>query len=488
MNKRIEKSKAKILPRKYIPPKKDKKTESNEKTEEINRILALLDLDKDNDEIKSNEKDVLQIDNNNLKNQDKKIIFSEKEKKESIRTGVEVNSNSSLDSLDDFDNILSNSNLKKEEKKEESNPNKNIKNDTNQINSSKDKIIKNIPEDIELIENFIIKDIIGDGNCFYRSLCYFYRENQDEYNEFRELIVKYIDNNPDEYLEGVADEDIDILENDDEITILNKKREYIKRYAEIALKDGEFAGDFEITTACTLFDCNIKLYILTNDGYKLYYRYNPLLLENIQTINILFINNNHFNLLIPNELNRDENRKLIDKNINIKELEKIVLEDKNKHKKKINLKFEKKLKSNKYVKYPKIGFEDYYNEIYRYLNNAGKMPKRLNYDKSKNRKTQEKKRNKFRKLINAKYKLVNDRLQYLYKFNNKEIWVNIIYEEEKLSLLNYIHYSNNHMKRESMDLKLLDMGYYWYGYSNDITKFIDECGICHTEKIKEKLP
>ena len=32
------------------------------------------------------------------------------------------------------------------------------------------------------------------------------------------------------------------------------------------------------------------------------------------------------------------------------------------------------------------------------------------------------------------------------------------------------------------------MGYYWYGYSNDITKFIDECGICHTEKIKEKLP
>ena len=67
------------------------------------------------------------------------------------------------------------------------------------------------------------------------------------------------------------------------------------------------------------------------------------------------------------------------------------------------------------------------------------------------------------------------------------MWVNIIYEEEKISLLNYIHYSNNHMKRESMDLKLLDMVYYWYGYSNDITKFIYECGICHTEKIKEKL-
>ena len=31
------------------------------------------------------------------------------------------------------------------------------------------------------------------------------------------------------------------------------------------------------------------------------------------------------------------------------------------------------------------------------------------------------------------------------------------------------------------------MGFYWYGYSNDITYFIKECGICHSENIIEKV-
>ena len=44
------------------------------------------------------------------------------------------------------------------------------------------------------------------------------------------------------------------------------------------------------------------------------------------------------------------------------------------------------------------------------------------------------------------------------------------------------------MKRESTDLNLLEMGYYWYGYSTDIINFIDECGLCHSEKITVKLP
>ena len=47
------------------------------------------------------------------------------------------------------------------------------------------------------------------------------------------------------------------------------------------------------------------------------------------------------------------------------------------------------------------------------------MPNRLKYNKLKMRETQ-KKRNKFIKLIKTKYKIMNDRLQYLYIFNNKE--------------------------------------------------------------------
>ena len=192
-------------------------------------------------------------------------------------------------------------------------------------------------------------------------------------------------------------------------------------------------------------------------------------------------------MLIPSENSFKENIRLFDKNLEIKEVKKIILDNKIKNKNKINFNFDKKLKKKIYVKYPKTGLEDYYNEIYRYLVNNEIMPPRLKYDKSKNRKTQEKKRNKFRKLIKNKYKIENNRLQYLYQYNNKKKWVNIIYEEEKIPLLNYVHFSNNHMKRESMDLNLLKMGYYWYGYSTDITNFIDECGLCLSEKIKVKL-
>ena len=32
------------------------------------------------------------------------------------------------------------------------------------------------------------------------------------------------------------------------------------------------------------------------------------------------------------------------------------------------------------------------------------------------------------------------------------------------------------------------MGFYWYGYSNDIINFIDNCGIWHSEKYGKKIP
>ena len=402
-----------------------------------------------------------------------------------MSTESAINSNSSIDSLEDLDNLISNLDSKEDNKKKIIKINDKNSNKTNSSIKNKEDSNSN---NLELFDDYIMKEIIGDGNCFYRAICYFYRENQDEYKEFRQLIVQYIDNHPDEYISAVADEDIDILENDDELTIYNKKISFIKDYVQIAMNDGEFAGDLEITTACTLFNCNIKMYILVETGYKLYFSFHQDNIENIPTINILFVNNNHFNLLIPSENSFKDKMRLFDKDLDIKEVKKIVLDNKIKYKNKINLKFDKKMKKKIYVKYPKSGLEDYYNEIYRYLINNEIMPPRLKYDKSKNRKTQEKKRNKFRKLIKNKYKLENNRLQYLYKFNNKEKWVNIIYEEEKLSLLNYIHYSNNHMKRESMDLNLLEMGYYWFGYSKDITNFIDECGLCHSEKIKLKLP
>ena len=47
---------------------------------------------------------------------------------------------------------------------------------------------------------------------------------------------------------------------------------------------------------------------------------------------------------------------------------------------------------------------------------------------------------------------------------NKNELILYIHKEGKISLLNYINYSNNYMTRESIDLTLLEIGYYWFGY------------------------
>ena len=40
---------------------------------------------------------------------------------------------------------------------------------------------------------YIIKDIEPDCNWFYRSPSYYYRDKEDDYNEFRQLIYAYIE-------------------------------------------------------------------------------------------------------------------------------------------------------------------------------------------------------------------------------------------------------------------------------------------------------
>ena len=38
-----------------------------------------------------------------------------------------------------------------------------------------------------------------------------------------------------------------------------------------------------------------------------------------------------------------------------------------------------------------------------------------------------------------------------------------------------------------MEEKIIEAGFYWHGYSNDIIEFINNCGICHSE-LKAKKP
>ena len=85
----------------------------------------------------------------------------------------------------------------------------------------------------EIEENqFIIKNILPDGNCFYQTISYYFRDTEDDHTEFRTLILDYIQTNIEEYIPFVSDDDIKIkIENNlNEKDIKNKKIEYIKAY------------------------------------------------------------------------------------------------------------------------------------------------------------------------------------------------------------------------------------------------------------------
>ena len=153
------------------------------------------------------------------------------------------------------------------------------------------------------------------------------------------------------YIEYIADEDVDIpkeKENNDEFK-QNKKLEYMKNYIKEAKKNGTYAGDIEISTAAILFGCNIRIYQQDYGNFSLINEFNQIVEQenNIDKdiINMLFINNNHFQLLIPNNYKKNELISNIIKKSNLKDLIKNVSNSI-----KINLDLNKKEK-NKYITY-----------------------------------------------------------------------------------------------------------------------------------------
>ena len=70
-------------------------------------------------------------------------------------------------------------------------------------------------------KDYTIKQIAPDGNCFYRSLSYYYRDTESDYGEFRHLIAEYIIQNAGDYINFIPEEDLNINTkseiNDEEI-------------------------------------------------------------------------------------------------------------------------------------------------------------------------------------------------------------------------------------------------------------------------------
>ena len=118
------------------------------------------------------------------------------------------------DSNDFFEELLGNLSLeqkgdkKVEIKKEQANN----KEESASNNNEQIRIKNFIP-----VSDFTIKMIAKDGNCFYRTITYYYRNRQEDYKDFLEIISSYILNNPDKYIFAVIDQDIKADDNIDEL-------------------------------------------------------------------------------------------------------------------------------------------------------------------------------------------------------------------------------------------------------------------------------
>ena len=192
--KKIDKPKAKINPMKLNinPPNKEIKNTK------IAGILQLLGIEEDSKDYNNH----MGMDNDPKKNScdkmDKDDNSNVKEKllvKENVENSENESSNEN--SNDSFEKILGNLSIAEEKgKKVEINKeNVNIRDEVNSINNDQIRNTKIIP-----VSNYIIKNIDKDGNCFYRTISYYYRNSQEDYKEFREIISSYILNNPDEYI------------------------------------------------------------------------------------------------------------------------------------------------------------------------------------------------------------------------------------------------------------------------------------------------
>ena len=80
------------------------------------------------------------------------------------------------------------------------------------------------------------------------------------------------------------------------------------------------------------------MYTINENEYTIYNKYtteDDISNNNKQTINILYINENHYNLLIPVKENNILKNNIIQKNVDFKQFKQILLEDKEKKEKSI---------------------------------------------------------------------------------------------------------------------------------------------------------
>ena len=380
--------------------------------------------------------------------------------------------------------------------------------DNNEINSSEEYISEEINNeinennqnlDLEINADFLnivktlnpinmndikIIKIIGDGNCFYRCLSFFLLGNDDFFQDIKNEIINWIDNNRETFNDFFGDDDINNISKEE---FANEEYNYIKS------KDS-WGGFHTIEIACILFGISIGVYTENGNNELIRYSYSENLKGGNKLMLLSYHNNNHFDLIY------DKKFKLENSNI-IKNIKDIKIENKVS---KLNINYQGNIFKNSYVKTKFKGSDSFYDEISNFLKSKQKYENAINLQKEKHPNWHEnqilalfnlkypdrmcdkslasiEKRKIFRKEL-KNYKLDNNNrllvINPLNRIDEKETLYKIPYIHEKEIIIMQTHYNNNHCGRINVINELHKEKWYWYGMNNDVANTIKLCKFC----------
>lgn len=140
--------------------------------------------------------------------------------------------------------------------------------------------------------------ITGDGNCFYHCLSMHIEHDENNYNYQRQLIYKYVKKN-----QILLKEFFEHFDGETEQDFENRYNSFIDDIN----RDGNFAGDFEISAASLILNKEIIIYRKNVNGYEYINNFSSNN-NNSDKIYLIFKNNNHFNIIMNNNINIHPNK------------------------------------------------------------------------------------------------------------------------------------------------------------------------------------
>ena len=157
-------------------------------------------------------------------------------------------------------------------------------------------------------EGFVHLESLNDGNCFFYSLetYYFLTDNEEraDYDVLRQMVVNEIKEHPENYVYFIPERLLNNEAGANAPPMTNDERlAYTIREADKLGEQGAWnsqLGDFVPQLAATILGINIDIYEMVDGELRL----TPVHIEEAgaPTIQLLRINQNHYDLLFPSEM------------------------------------------------------------------------------------------------------------------------------------------------------------------------------------------